>query len=121
MILADTSVWIDHFRIGNERLAQLLDAGGVLMHPAVMGELVLGGLGNRGDVLRHLRALPTSRVSNHEETMIFILNRGVAGSGVGYVDASLLASVALSPGATFWTSDRKAHALSSRLGLAAPL
>ena len=37
-ILVDTSVWVDHLRRGNDRLAALLEAGDVLCHPAVIGE-----------------------------------------------------------------------------------
>lgn len=40
MLLVDTSVWIDHLRIGDQRLAALLQDGLVLVHPAVVGELV---------------------------------------------------------------------------------
>lgn len=39
MILPDASVRIGHFRHGNDRLAALLDADQVLMHPYVVGEL----------------------------------------------------------------------------------
>ena len=41
MILVDSSVWIDHLRRGDARLAELLSAGQVLPHPFVIGELAL--------------------------------------------------------------------------------
>ena len=42
MVLADTSIWIDHFRRSDLRLAQFLDRGDIAMHPFVIGELLLG-------------------------------------------------------------------------------
>jgi len=33
MILVDTSVWIDHLRVGDEGLVTLLDSAQVLCHP----------------------------------------------------------------------------------------
>ena len=39
MILADTSVWIDHLRSENLQLTVLLRDDQVLMHPMVVGEL----------------------------------------------------------------------------------
>ena len=51
MILADTSVWIDHFRAHDEKLAALLDKGRILAHPFFIGELALGHLRRAGDRL----------------------------------------------------------------------
>jgi predicted nucleic acid-binding protein len=42
MTLVDTSIWIDHFRHGDLRLAKLLDRAEVVTHPFVVGELLLG-------------------------------------------------------------------------------
>ncbi len=41
MILVDTSIWVEHLRTGDERLAVLLDGNEVLGHPFVIGELAL--------------------------------------------------------------------------------
>ena len=38
MIQVDSSVWIDHWRSGDERLAQLLGQGQVWVHRFVTGE-----------------------------------------------------------------------------------
>ena len=40
------------------------------------------------------------------------------GRGIGYVDAHLLAAVALTPGAALWTRDTRLASLARTLGLA---
>ena len=54
MTLVDTSVWIDHLRKRDQRLARLLEDNSVLMHPGVRGELALGSLAGRKRFLRLL-------------------------------------------------------------------
>ena len=44
MIVADTSVWIEHLRRHNATFSQALEASEVLMHPFVIGELACGNL-----------------------------------------------------------------------------
>jgi predicted nucleic acid-binding protein len=44
VILADTSIWIDHLRAGHATLVGLLERGLVLGHPWVVGEVALGRL-----------------------------------------------------------------------------
>ena len=39
-VLADTSIWIDHFRRSDARLEEFLDRGDVVMHPFVIGVLI---------------------------------------------------------------------------------
>ena len=60
MILVDTSVWIDHLRAGDAKLAELLNGSQVLMHPFVVGELACGNLHNRTELLALLNDLPRS-------------------------------------------------------------
>ena len=52
MILVDTSVWVDHLSAVSARLAGLLKPGAALGHPSVLGELALGNIGNRAEVVR---------------------------------------------------------------------
>ena len=96
MILVDTSVWIDHFRKGDSSLISLLESNQVLMHPFISGELALGNLQNRITILRMLRDLPTAKVADDGEVRLFIERHQLMGSGIGYVDAHLLAAAALS-------------------------
>ena len=119
MILVDTSVWIDHLRRGDKRLAGLLDAGGILSHAFVIGELALGDLRHRDLVLATLQDLPQAGVATDREVLHFIGRHALFGLGIGYVDAHLLASVRLTAGATLWTRDKRLLGVAKRLGLAA--
>lgn len=119
MILVDTSVWIDHFRRSDSRLARLLEEPQVATHPFVIGEIAIGGLKNRSLVLSDLAALPSTNVATDEEVLVFIEKASLAGSGVGYLDAHLLASVKLTPGARIWTRDRKLATAAAALELTA--
>lgn len=118
MILVDTSVWIDHLRRGDRRLAGLLEAGRALGHPFVAGELALGNLHSRSAVLDALRNLPQATRASDEETLLFIENERLFGLGIGYVDAHLLAATRLTPGAALWTRDGRLAAAAERLGVA---
>jgi predicted nucleic acid-binding protein len=106
MILADTSVWIDHFRRGNRVFAGLLAEGMILAHPFVSGELACGNLKNRATILRNLGVLPTVTSSTQEETLQLIHDRKLWGQGIGWVDAHLLASALLS-NCRLWTLDER--------------
>ena len=118
MILVDTSVWVDHLRQGDAALAGLLNAGRVLAHPFVTGELALGSLGQRAVVLGALEALPQAPLATHLEIMRFIDTHALYNLGVGYVDAHLLAATRLTPGASLWTRDKRLAAVATRLNLA---
>lgn len=118
MILADTSVWVDHLRAGDGALAARLDAGMVLAHPMVIGELALGNLRQRGIVLRSLADLPAATVATDAEVLHFIDRHALHGRGIGWVDAHLLAAARLTDGAELWTRDRRLHVLAVQLDLA---
>ena len=117
MTLVDTSVWVAHLREGNSRLATLLDEMKVLTHPFVIGELALGQLSHRDEILELLGNLPSTKVATHDEVLSMIDRRKLAGSGIGWVDAHLLASSLLSD-APLWTLDRRLAAAATRLELA---
>lgn len=119
MILVDTSVWIDHLRAGDAGLAALLENGRVLGHPWVAGELALGRLSAREEVLGLLANLPQAEVAEHREVMALIERRRLDGRGIGYVDAQLLAATLLTDCATLWSRDRRLRAAAEHLGVAA--
>jgi predicted nucleic acid-binding protein len=120
VILVDTSVWVDHLRTGDKMLADVLEAGQVLAHPFVIGELALGSLRQRDLVLATLQDLPQAGVATDEEVLHFIRRHALFGSGIGYVDAHLLAAVRLTAAAVLWTRDQRLLAVAQQLGLAAP-
>lgn len=117
MILADTSVWIGHLRQRDPVLATLLAEGAVLGHAFVTGEIACGALRNRVAVLEALAGLPQSAMAYDAEVLGFIEGAGLAGGGIGYVDAHLLAATKLTPDARLWTLDRRLAMAAARLGL----
>lgn len=107
MILADTSVWIDHLRAGASAgpLVRLLEEGEVAAHPWVVAELALGNVGRRRSVvLADLERLPALAVLADREVRELVEARRLHGRGLGWVDAHLLASCLVS-GAELWTLD----------------
>jgi hypothetical protein len=118
MILVDTSIWIDHFRAAEPQLVMLLANNEVLAHPCVIGEIALGSVAKRADVLRHLNNLPAAIVAAHQEVTIFIDRHKLANTGIGYVDACLLASTALTPHAALLSRDKNLRTAATRCGLA---
>jgi predicted nucleic acid-binding protein len=105
MILVDTSVWIEHLRVGSDRLKTLLLDEQVLCHPFVVGELACGTLQKRSEILSMLKALPAGHLVEHQEVLSFLEERRLYGRGIGWVDAHLLASTLLT-GCTLWTFDQ---------------
>jgi predicted nucleic acid-binding protein len=117
MILVDTSVWVAHLRAGEPDLAARLEAGEVLSHPFVIGELAMGNLRDRAGLLAALRNLPAAEVATDAEVQAFIDREALHGLGIGYVDAHLLASVRLTRDARLWTLDRRLAEVAMRLRL----
>ena len=120
MILIDTSVWVDHLRRGDARVAELLERGAVLMHPFVIGEIACGSLGDRATILELMQDLPMAVVAESDEVLGFVERHGLHGKGIGYVDAHLLASVALTAASTLWTRDKRLRAAADALACAYP-
>lgn len=119
MILVDTSIWIDHLNRGDPVLKWLLSENSVLLHPYVFGELALGSLRQRQLILQSVRRLPEMRPARDSEVLALVDRAGLAGSGLSYIDAHLLAAVRLMIGARIWTRDRRLRDAAERLGLSA--
>ena len=118
MILVDTSVWVDHLRRRNHRLNELLEATRVTCHPFIVGELACGNLRQREQVLGSLSRLPHVSLAAHDEVMELVTNCRLSGTGIGWVDAHLLAA-AMIAGVSLWTMDRSLAAVARRLHVAA--
>jgi predicted nucleic acid-binding protein len=117
MLLADTSVWVDHLRWPDGQLVAALEGDVVLVHPFVVGELACGSLRNRGELLSLLGRLPFVPSATHEEALTFVERHKLMGSGLGWVDVHLLASTALAGTAQLWTMDRRLAAAAAKLKL----
>jgi hypothetical protein len=118
VILVDTSIWVDHLRAGDARLAEALDRAAVFVHPFIVGELACGLLRNRSELLRLLRGLPGVPAASDDEALDFIERHRLMGRGVGYIDVHLLVSAALSGGARIWSRDRRLAEVAAELDLA---
>ena len=116
-VLADSSVWIGHWRHFNPAFARLLDAGAVIVHPFVIGELAVGVISRRDEVLAELHKLPWARMAEHDEVLTLVAYHRLWGTGVGWADVHLLASALLS-GVRLWTLDRPLARQAERLGVA---
>jgi len=119
LVLVDTSVWIDHLRKREPELEKELEAGSVLTHPFVIGELACGNLRNRTTILTLLHDLPAAKVATDDETLVYIEKHALMGRGIGYIDAHLLASAALT-GLWLWTRDKRLNAVAESKGVAWP-
>ena len=117
MILADTSIWIDHFRSGNKELRKRLNEGQVVIHPAIIAELALGSLRERAKTLALLDLLPHVRVAQLGEVRRMIEARRLYNLGIGLTDAQLIASVFINPSTLLWTRDKRLRNAAEGLGI----
>ena len=107
MILVDTSVWIDHFHRSDPVLVNLLHEDEIGAHPLVAEELAMGSLKAGDDVLKHLAHLHQFPTLSHDELLALVAVHALWGRGLSPVDAHLLGSVMLVPGACLWTRDKR--------------
>ena len=119
MILADTSVWIDHLRKKDSTLSALLEAKEIITHAFVVGEIALGSLRQRHIILEYLDDLPRLDMASDQEVRYLIEQEKLFSKGIGYIDAQLIASARLKPDTLIWTRDKRFHDVAGQLGLAA--
>src|SRR3954463_104860 len=105
MILADTSVWIDHLRGRLSGLGPRLARGEIMIHPFVIGEIMLSGAYRRRGTVEDLHRLPRAPLPRPEETEALLVGEPLEGGGVGFVEPVLLPAGRLQPGARLWTLD----------------
>jgi predicted nucleic acid-binding protein len=120
-VLVDTSVWRAFFTgkipaASAHSLSDLLDGDTTLfLHPAVLGELVLGGLSAKQEALM-ARLSPAPEIAS-DELLDFVRKRKLSRRGLGWVDSQLLAST-LVAGAALWSLDKAMVAAAKELGAA---
>lgn len=118
-VLVDTSVWVDHFKRGNSTLTHLVEADRVLIHPMVLAEIACGTPpAPRQQTLMDLSLLQLSNQASLKEVMVFLEQEKLYGLGCGLIDLMLLASTLITPGALFWTLDKRLDALAQRFNIA---
>jgi predicted nucleic acid-binding protein len=121
LILADTSIWIDHLRSVNKELRKHLNQGQIVIHPFIIAELALGSLKKRAETLSLLDLLPQARVAQLNEVRLTIEARRLYSRGIGLIDAHLIASVFVNPSTLLWTRDKRLRKVAEALGIHASL
>ncbi len=86
-------------------MAALLDAGEILMHPHVCGEIALGNLRDRAEILGRLSQMPQAVVAQDDEVLHLVERHAWFGTSIGLIDAHLLAATLLTADAGLWTRD----------------
>ncbi len=115
--MADTSVWISHFRIGDPQMQQLLRNKRVVAHPFIVSELALGSIADRIQTLADLRALPRAPVADQGEVDGLIEVRQLYAKGIGFVDVHLIASALIHGNLRIWTLDKRLAELAQSIGV----
>ena len=119
LVLADTSVWVAHFRSSNPMLQSLVSMDQVLCHPLIVLELACGiPPAPRERTLGDLKKLQQAIVATTDEILALIEREQFQDSGCGAVDMALLSSVLLTPDTRLWTLDKNLAVLAARLGVA---
>ena len=116
-VLVDTSVWVDHFRMRNAALSELLELDLTMIHPMILGELACGTPPSRMQTLADLERLQATQQASLREVMAFVERERLFGLGCGLVDITLLASTLMTPGVELWTLDKRLGALAERFGV----
>jgi predicted nucleic acid-binding protein len=118
MIIVDTSVWVDHLRAKNTVLLKLIAEGVMLHHPFVTAELALGSLVDRDQFCEMLQGFPQIEPISTDDLVTFAVEHDLHGTGLGMVDAHLLAAAKSHDRATVWTTDKRLLAQAERLSIA---
>lgn len=118
-LLADTSIWIDHLRRADAELAEALRRRVVVTHPMVIGEIAMGSIADRTAVLTAMLQLRQALPAEHAEVRDLVERHRLFGTGLGLIDAHLLASTLLTPDTFLWTRDKKLADAAAMLGVEA--
>ena len=116
MILADTSVWVDHLRHTDVELVKVIQDDQLICHPFIIGEIALGSLKNRDSTLEWFNNQTECTVATDLEVMAMIERHELYAMGIGYIDAHLLASILLDTRTMLWTRDRRLRVAARKAG-----
>jgi predicted nucleic acid-binding protein len=119
MILADTTIWIDHFRSENKemrRQARCEEHCDPSVHCCGTGPGSLRDRSERSHGWTFCRGC-ASRKSSEVREMIEM--RSLYSRGIGLTDAHLIASCLIDPPTLLWTNDKQLSSVAESLGIAA--
>ncbi len=105
-VIVDTSVWVQHFRVGVPELVALTVAGDVVSHSVVVGELAVGGLRNRPKAMAELRALILVPESSSDDALDFLEQHRLYNIGLSWGDVQILAAAVLNA-IPIWSLDAR--------------
>ena len=117
-VLIDTPVWIDHLREPNPQIRALALDDRILGHPFIVAELAMGSLKDRHETLERFDKMIMVRDVDISEVRMLVENEGLFNSGIGVVDATLLASCLVQRSTYLWTRDRRLNTVAERFGIA---
>lgn len=115
MILVDTSIWIDHLR----RVSLYWRTCSPRSRWPCIRWSSKRSLSSREQVLSLLSRLKPVREVSHRELMTLVRSHFLFSRGLSVVDARLIGSDLITPGAQLWTRDRRMRAACSEVGGAA--
>ena len=119
IVLVDTSVWI-HFLSNRAPFAaeldRLLSREEVSGHEFVYGELLIGDVAGRKQLLNGYEQMHQAPVVGHDDVVAFVQGRRLHGRGISWIDVHLLAS-ALVGRLKLWTTDARLGVVAAELGI----
>ena len=121
LILADTSVWVDHMRAPDPLMLEFASQQRLLIQPCVIGELGMGNLRGRDEFIRSLRRMDHVVRARADEVTCLVEENRLSGLGLSWVDVHLLASCLLMDGVHLWTRHRLLSTVAARFGRSATL
>jgi predicted nucleic acid-binding protein len=120
LILVDSSIWVGHLRAEDLHLAQLIARDELLQHAFVTGEVGMGSFSSskaRSQVITFLRGLEPAVIVGEVAFHEYVSVQNLYGTGAGFVDCHLLASVAETKGVRLWTADKQLANQAKRIGV----
>lgn len=118
LILVDTSIWTDHINRPIPQLSSLIGAGAAVLHPFVLTEVALGNLADWHRRVDGLRRLPEAQPVSTGDILSTVRELSLQGSGLGLVDAHLLAWAVSAPDRNLWSRDRRLRERAEAAGVA---